>query len=87
MALIAAASINIDAVIALTITLAVVFFGGIFALMFYGARAIVRRICGNVDIDVSAPRVRTRIRRSPIETDIAKFLRSEYPNRKPAQFI
>ncbi len=87
MALIAALSINIDATIFIALALAFLFFGGIFALMFYGARAAVRRICGNADVDTNAPRVRTRIRQSPVDKDIADFVRAKYPDRKPAQFI
>lgn len=63
MALIAAATINIDFAIFIAFALAFLFFGGIFALMFYGARAWVRRVCGNDDIDRDAPHVRTHIHR------------------------
>ena len=58
MALIAAASINIDATIFITFALAFAFFGGMFALMFYGARAAVRRICMNNDVTQSEHRRR-----------------------------
>jgi hypothetical protein len=47
MALIATASINIDATIFLAFLIAFTPIVILFGLMFYGARAFVRRVCGN----------------------------------------
>lgn len=91
MALIAAVTINIDwamfATALMAIALIVIFIVAPLILLFVLARAKIRRICGNDPIDINAPRVRTRIHQKPIDKEIADFLRSEYPNRKPAQFI
>lgn len=85
MPLFAAASINID----FAMFVGFVLIGLVILALAYLcklARRAVRRACGN-EIDINAPRVRTRIHQPPIETDIAQFLHREYPNRKPAQFI
>jgi hypothetical protein len=93
MALIAAASINVDW--ALFVTIALICAGVIAAALLIGAiiyaiiRMLLRAFFRNLEEPDwrNAPRVRTRIHQTPIDKDIAEFLHREYPNRKPAQFI
>lgn len=61
-------------------------FGGIFiGAVILTARAWIRGITEPDEVDRRAPRARTRIKNSPIETEIADALARELPPHKRAR--
>jgi len=66
------------------------FIGALFAGVAIGAaflvlRSWIRGITEPDEVDRKAPRARTRIKNSPIETEIADALARDYPNRRRAE--